>query len=495
MHIDLRDWLQAVERRGELHHISGANWDLEMSGMAEIVQAEGKEPKPVLLFDSVPGFPKEYRTLFGLLASPWRIAQTLGLQENQLDRMSLVRNWRKKSLELRPIPPSFVAAWPVHTTSDSGDQVDLLKFPSPRFHELDRSRYIGTGHTVIQKDPDAGWVNLGTYRVMLVDRNRLALHMLERQHGSLLMHQKYFSRGRVMPVAIAIGMDPVLWWTSCRRLTPWGVSEYDYAGGIKGEPIEVVAGPHTGLPLPARAEIVIEGECHPGELVDEGPFGEWCGYYANLGLATVPEPVIRVKAVHYRDNPILTCEHPAIPSHDASALAVAVGSSVALWNRLEAAGIPGIRGVWCYSEAAGAILFNVISIEQMYAGHARDVGLIAAHNPEIGRYNIIVEEDIDPSDLKQVVWAMVSRNMPDRAIQMLYHCGSQSSDPAIPPEEKRKYRVAPKPLLGSRVIIDACRPMEWKEEWYPVARISDELRTKIIQRWQPVLSGLLNNTD
>ena len=466
-----------------------------MGGIAELVQAEGKEPKPLLVFDNIPGYPRRYRTLFALLGSPWRIAKTLGLAEDRVDRMSLVRNWREKSRELRLIPPRLVTSGPVQANTLTGDQVDLLRFPVPRFHELDRGRYMGTCHTVIQKDPDDGWVNLGTYRLMVVDHNRLALHVLERQHGSMIMHQKYFSRGRPMPVAIAIGIDPALWWTSCRRITPWGVSEYDYAGGIKGEPLEVIEGPHTGLPLPARAEIVIEGECHPGDLADEGPFGEWSGYYGNLGLSPVPEPVVRVKAIHFRDDPILTCEHMAIPPHDASALGVAVNQSVVIWNRLESAGIPGIKGVWCYSEAAGAQLFNVVSVEQMYAGHARDVGLLASQNSEISRYTIVVEEDIDPSDLKQVIWALVSRSLPDRAIQILHHCGSQTSDPAISPEEKRKYRVAPKPLVASKVIIDACRPLEWKPEWYPIVRISDGLRSEILGKWQAVFTDLLKTGD
>jgi len=116
-----------------------------------------------------------------------------------------------------------------------------------------------------------------------------------------------------MPVAVATGIDPTLYFASTDRSVPWGVSEYDYTGGIKGEPIEVIQGPYTGLPLPAHAEVVIEGECHPGEVIDEGPFGEWMGYYANLGLSPVPEPVIRVKAIYHRNDPILTCAIQVYP--------------------------------------------------------------------------------------------------------------------------------------------------------------------------------------
>src|SRR3990172_1100297 len=131
----------------------------------------------------------------------------------------------------------------------------------------------------------------------------------------------------------------------------WGVSEYDFAGGIKGEPIEVIEGV-TGLPIPATAEIVIEGVCRPGEWVDEGPFGEFHGYYANLGRSPVKEPLIEVKAVHYRDNPILTCSSPGVPPHDTT-LMDSMLHSMAIWDKLEVLGIPGVRGVWCHEFAAG----------------------------------------------------------------------------------------------------------------------------------------------
>lgn len=487
---DLREWLAAVENQGELKRISGANWDVEMGGIAEIVYREGKNPKPILLFDDIPGFPRGYRTLFGMLASTLRIAMSLGLPEDETEPTNLVKNWRQKSQGLRLIPPRLVKSGPVQANVLNGDKIDLLKFPTPRFHELDRSRYLGTGHAVIQRDPDEGWVNLGTYRVMLVDRNRLILHVLEGQHGGIMLYEKYLRRGRTMPVAIAIGVDPALWLVSSHSLTPWGVSEYDYAGGIRGEPIEVIAGEYTGLPLPANAEIVIEGECQPGVLADEGPFGEWHGYYANMGLASVPEPVIQVKAVYYRDNPILTCAHPAVPPSDFS-LASAVAWSAALWSSLEANGIPGIKNVWCHEVGCG-ILFNVISIEQLYSGHSRQVGLIASQYHKVaGRYTVVVEEDIDPANLEQVIWAMITRALPDQSIQILPRCRSGSADPAISLDEKKKYQVVPKPLHAARVVIDACRPLEWKKDWYPIARVTPQLRSEILEKWQSLLSQLL----
>jgi len=366
---DLRSWLEEVEEQGELLHISGADWDLEMSSIDEILYEEVKEQRPAILFDDIRDSPKGYRALFGLFGSTWRLARTLGLPVNDNSRLSLIKHWHSKSKELKLVPPRFVTSGPALANRAMNDQVDLLKFPVPRFHEMDGGRYIGTCHGVIQRDPDTGWVNVGTYRIMLVDRNRLALHIMEGQHGSIIMSQKYFARGQTMPIAIVIGADPALFFASCHRAVPWGVSEYDFAGGIKGEAIEVIEGPYTKLPLPAHAEILIEGECQPGDFADEGPFGEWHGYYANLGLLPVPEPVIRVKAVYYRDDPILTCQRAAMPFLDSSTLMASLGESEAMWKRLEAVGIPGVKGVWCHSETAGGDLFVVLSIEQTYAGH------------------------------------------------------------------------------------------------------------------------------
>lgn len=487
-YIDLRDYLKAVEERGELEHVRGAEWDLEMSSIAELVYREGKDQKPALLFDEVPGYPKGYRTLFGMLGSTWRIAKALGVSANDTEPMRLHENWYQKSCNLKPIPPKFVKSGPVMENTDTGSKIDVLKFPVPRFHELDRSRYFGTSHAVIQRDPDTGYVNLGTYRIMVVGHNRLALHATLGMHGNIIQ-EKYFAEGKTMPVAIATGLDPALWWVSCQMDTPWGVSEYDNAGAIKGEPIEVIEGPYTGLPLPARAEIVVEGECHPGEYVDEGPFGEWHGYYGNRGLRTVPEPLITVKAVHYRNNPILTCAQPAVPPHTFNLL-FAVADSAAIRRRLEAFGIPGVIGVWSHYTGSGG-LFIVVSIKQLYSGHARQAGLIASQYPaHMGAYTVVVEEDIDPSNLEQVLWAMVTRARLDRQIHIIPNCHTNNVHPAIPPSEKMAGDKQ-RPITAARVVIDACRDFSWKDDWYPIARISPELRIQIIKKWKSVLSKFI----
>ena len=486
-HKDVRDWIKIIEQDGELKRINGADWNLEMSGITEILYHEGKRPVPALLFDDIPGYPKGYRTLFGFLSSPRRCARALYLPVSN-EPLAVVESLRNKMRTLKLIPPKFVDSGPVLENRLTGKAIDVTKFPSPRHHELDGGRYIGTGHTVILRDPDTGWVNLGTYRSMFVDRNRIAFHALEGQHGTIIRN-KYLSEGKVMPVAVATGIDPTLYFASTDRSVPWGVSEYDYTGGIKGEPIEVIKGPYTGLPLPAHAEVVIEGECHPGEVIDEGPFGEWMGYYANLGLSPVPEPVIRVKAIYHRNDPILTCAHPSVPPSEYTPWACLMRAAM-FWEGLERLGIPGVMGVWCHEEG-GSLLFTVVSIRQMYAGHSKRVGLVANNvTSTIARYTIVVDEDIDPSNLSQVMWAVATRADPERSIQILPRCGTTSADTIVSPEEKRKTKVTPKPLYSSRAVIDACQPFEWKEEWYPVAKISSELRGQLIKKWEWFLKEL-----
>lgn len=135
--------------------------------------------------------------------------------------------------------------------------------------------------------------------------------------------------------------------------------------------------------------------------------------------------------------------------------------------------------------------FNVVSIEQLYSGHALQSGLIASQYPsEMGAYTVVVEEDIDPSNLDQVLWAMVTRALLDRSIYIIPNCHTYNGHPAIPTAEKRA-TDKPKPLTAARVIIDACRDLSWREDWCPIARISPDLRTKIRQTWISVLSKLM----
>lgn len=482
----LRDWLEQVDRLGEVTTIRGADRDLEMAGIWEIMSRENPSTVPVLVFDDIPGFPKGYRTLFGDLESVRRIALTLRLDLEGTDIIHCVKACRERLRQMVLIPPRKVTGGEILENIDKQEKVDLYKFPAPKHHEQDGGRYIGTGHCVITQDPDEGWINLGTYRCMLQGKQTLGLHMSAGRDGRTMLN-KYSARGQSFKVAVAIGVDPALHLASTMTVS-WGTSEYDFAGGLKGAPIDVLEGPYSKLPIPAHAEIVIEGECFPGETQEEGPFGEWAGYYANCGLSPVKEPIIRVKTVLYRTNPILTCAQPAKPPSDL--FAQSVFRSALIWGEMEKAGVPGVQGVWC-DLAGGSRLFNVVAIKQLYPGHARQAGMIASQcnsGVYIGRYTVVVDDDIDITDLREVIWAISTRADPERSVEIIRRCRSSSADPAISPDLKTTTHN-PDDTFTSKAIIDACWPYEWKDRAYPVAQVSPELRSQIVKKW----GTLLNN--
>ncbi len=487
---DLRDWIEILRKQDEIAEIRGASADLEIGALIEMACRDSENFPPALLFSDIPGYPADWRVLGALFSSPSRLGLTLGLSGDDISgKQKMVAACRKKLATINTIPPVMVDTGPVAENVLEGSAIDLLKFPSPRHHELDGGRYIGTANCVITQDPDDGWVNLGTYRCMVLGPDKYGLHMSPGRHGGI-MRSKYFARKEPMPIVLAIGVDPALWLSSNGEV-PFGISEYDYAGGLKQQPIEVMRGPRTGLPIPARAEIVIEGMCYPGDLEPEGPFGEWAGYYANRGLLQVPENVVRVVSVLHRNQPILTVAHPARPKNDSS-FSEATFRSSTMWDEMEKAGVTGIQGVWCH-EVGGARLFNVISIKQQFAGHSRQAAMIASQcrsGAYIGRYTVVVDEDIDPSNLGDVIWAISTRTNPDRAIEVIRWTRSSSADPAVSPDLKEEDHHSTA-FYTSKAMIDACWPYEWRKRAYPIAQISDELRSKMSAKFSGVLAKIV----
>ena len=472
---DLRDWLEIVDGMGELKKIDGADWNLEMGTLAELVARESKGAVPAVLFDKIKDYPKGYRALFAQNASFKRMALNLGLPLD-LAGLDLVRAFRQKLAAHKPIPHKVVKSGPVLENVLAGKNINLLKFPVPFVHELDGGRYIGTGCLVITKDPEEGWVNFGAYRGMVHDETSMALYISPGKHGRI-QRQKYFDQGKPCPVVISVGQDPVLFMVSGNEVD-YGVSEFDYAGGLKGAPVEVIEGEVTGLPFPAHAEIVIEGIMDPQDVKKEGPFGEWTGYYAS---SIRPEPVVRVQRIYHRNNPILCCARPGRPPSDYS-LAKCFVKAALIWDQVEKAGVPDVKGVWCH-EAGGGRLLNIISIKQRYPGHARQA-LVAASQVHagayLGRYVIVVDDDIDPTNTFDVLWALSTRSDPVESIDIVRRCWSGPLDPRIQPGKKG---------FNSRALIDACRPFEWMKDFPPVAESSPELREKIYAKWRKVIEG------
>jgi UbiD family decarboxylase len=473
----LRGWIEAVDSIGELTRVHGADAATEIGGLVDLSQE--RMGNPAILFDAIRGYPAGHRLVANVITSYPRLALTLGLPP-EFGPKELVAAWRKQLGDRPPQPAQLVERGPVLEHVDRGVSVDATRFPAPVWHEGDGGRYLGTGCIVVMRDPDTGWVNSGTYRVQLHDERTLGLYISPGKHGRLI-RDKYWARGKACPVAISMGHDPLLLLLGGLEV-PYGTCEYDVAGGIWGSPLEVVAGPVTGLPVPAAAELVMEGEVPVEELRTEGPFAEWAGYYASGQKA---EPVVQVQSVLYRDDPIVLGCIPGKPPNDNTFYFSPLRSAF-IWDELESSGMPGIVGVWSH-EAGGGRFFHIVSIQQLYPGHAKQVGMAVAGchaGAYANRYVVVVDDDIDPTDTNQVLWALCTRTDVSTDIDTLRRCWSTPLDPMAyggPEQDRLAY-------FNDRLVIDACKPYDRLRSFPTVVGTSDEQRERLRERW-PALFG------
>jgi UbiD family decarboxylase len=468
---DLRVWIAEMEAANQLQKVSGAELEEEIGGIVDVYQR--KIGNKAVLFDDIPGFPSGYRILANILTSIPRINLTIGMPVSS-GEIDLVQFWRRYMREMKSIPPRTVANGLIQENVKAGNELDLLTIPTPKWHERDGGHFIGTGCMVIMKEPDSGWINYGAYRVQVHGRNVASVHCTKGKHGNLIM-RKYHERGEPCPIAVVVGMHPALFMVSGLEI-PYGKNEYDVAGGLLGEPVEVIGGPRTGLPIPASAEIAFEGFVHPDDLVDEGPFGEWCGYYV---AGKKKETAIRVETLMHRNDPILVGAIPGIPPDDDSFYRGTYRSG-AVWNQLEAAGIPEVKGVWAHA-AGGSRLWLTVSIKQQYGGHSKQAGLVASQchaGAYANRFVIVVDDDIDPSNMDKVIWAMCTRCDPREGLELLRGCWSGTSDPMNYGSGDNR---------NARVIIDACKPWSRRDSFPITVGSSKELDKRIHEKWAHIL--------
>ena len=468
---DLRTWLNEVDKLGQLMTVENVHWDLELSTLTEIINERSKT-RPALVFDRIKDYPQGYRVAANLVSSTERLALTLGMKAGLSD-MDFIQAWRQQVKKISPVSAETVSTGPLFENVHKGKEINVLKFPVPRWHELDGGRYIGTDDLVITRDPEEGWVNVGTYRVMVHGPDRLALHMSPGKHGRV-HKDKYHAQGKPLPVAVSFGHHPINFVVASTDV-PNRVNEYDYAGGILGQPLQVVKGPLTGLPIPADAEIAIEGEVAVEDLMAEGPFGEWTGYYASNQPAV---PVIQVKALYFRNDPIL-CGFPLLKPSSGDNLHFSLMRSSLVWNALDEAGVPDVKGVWCHP--AGGRFLTVVAIKQRYPGHARQAGMIASQcrsGAYLGRYVVVVDDDVEITNSEEFLWVLSSRSDPAESIEILRRAWSGPLDPRIPRD-----RVG----HSSRAVIDATRPYEWREKFPKVSGASRELKDKVAADWREFL--------
>jgi len=475
---DLREWLDHAERLGEVRHVTGATWQEDIGLAAEaILRAENG---PCVVFDDIPGCPKGFRLLLNIFAGTRR-NMTFGFPDH-LGKWELSEAYRDAYLkDMKLVPHEIVADGPVLENIMTGDDVDVLKFPSPVWHEKDGGRYIGTGTYSITRDPDENWLNAGAYRAQVHDKNSVGVLMATGHHG-YLHREKYWKKGEPLPIVMVLGGDPLAFFYGGTE-APYGVFEMDIIGGLRGRPVKMVKGRVTGLPFPAHAEIVLEGYITPDKRATEGPFGEWTGHYAG---GAAPRPVLDIKAIYHRNDPILLGVPPMGAGPDEMARYRAVLRSAMVKQNMTAAGVPEVAQVWCH-EIGGSRLLHGVAIKQKYPGHATQAGFIAAQcgaAAYASKYVIVVDDDVDVTNLDHLLWAMLTRTEPKESIQFIQNAWDSPADPRLPPEKR-----AVGDMTHSVAVINACKPYHWRDKFPPSNTPSAEVTRKAKEKFGWLLDG------
>jgi 4-hydroxy-3-polyprenylbenzoate decarboxylase len=475
---DLREWLEHAERLGEVRHVKGASWQEDIGLAAEaILRAENG---PCVVFDEIPGCPKGFRLLLNMFAGTRR-NMTFGLPDH-LRKWELSEAYRDAFLkDMKLVPHQIVDDGPVLENVMTGDDVDVLKFPSPVWHEKDGGRYIGTGTYSITRDPEENWLNAGAYRAQVHDKNSVGVLMAAGHHG-YLHRNKYWKKGEPLPIVMVLGGDPLAFFYGGTE-APYGVFEMDIIGGMRGRPVKMVKGKFTGLPFPAHAEVVLEGFVTPDKRITEGPFGEWTGHYAG---GARPHPVLDIKAIYHRNDPILVGVPPMGAGPDEMARYRAVMRSAMVKQNMTAAGVPEVQQVWCH-EIGGSRMLHGISIKQKYPGHATQAGFIAAQcgaAAYASKYVIVVDDDVDVTDLDHLLWAMLTRTEPKESIQFIENSWDSPADPRLSHEKR-----AVGDMTHSVAVINACKPYHWRDKFPPSNTPSPEVARKAKEKFGWLLNG------
>lgn len=466
--MDLRHFIDKCEKAGELSRVSvEVDWNLELSHISKITE---EKKGPALLFENIKGYDSPVFT--GAFATASRLAMSVNMPSHY-SLCDAAREWMHKTID-ELIPAKEVKDGPILENVHTGNKVDLNMFPVPQFFPKDGGRYIGTATFLAIRDPDTGKVNLGTYRMQMLDDKRCGVQILPGKRGERIMN-KYKKMGKKMPAAAVIGCDPLMMMAGALQ-HEGAQSQYDIIGSVRGAPSEFMHAPLTGLPIPAGAEIVLEGEIDPENFQPEGPFGEYTGYYTDELYKVIKKPCLEVQQILHRDSPILWATSVGRPVTDVHML-LSFTRTAMLWSDLAKMGIPGIKSVNVMPESAGRF-WAVVSVKTMYPGHSSQVGN-AVISTITGSYGIkgviVVDEDIAADDIQRVFWALACRYDPMRGTELIKRGRSTPLDPALEPGGNK--------LITSRILLDATIPFEWQEKPVEVA-LDEATLEKVSARWE-----------
>lgn len=477
---DLREHLAALEKAGKLFRIKREiNKDTELMPLVRW-QFRGlpEEERRAFLFEKVTdakGRKYDIPVTVGALAASKEI-YAMGMQ---CEPDQIMKKWT--DAQLHPIKPVLVDKAPVHEEVHMGAELEregggLDEFPIPiSTPGFDNAPYTTASHFVT-KDPDTGSINVGNYRGMIKSRTRTGICAHPSQHIDI--HWKK-CRAKKIPLeaALVIGAPTNVAYTAVTKI-PYG-KEYEVAGGIAGEPVELVKCKTVDLEVPAWSEIVIEGKIPTDYLEREGPFGEFPGYMA----IKVDNVYFDVTCITHRKNPILTAITSQFPPSESSKMKLLSGESI--WYKFlhYDCNLPSVTDVGFLEEGGSGRHYIVIQMKKTNNAQPwQALNATVALTPSTGKIIVAVDDDIDPRDADAVNWALCFRMQPHLDSRITMGRGA-SLDPSIAPpgdETREGSTFYPLPNGGSALLIDATR----KWDYPPVALPKKEFMDRARQIWE-----------
>ena len=452
--MDLREFLKVLEEEHELQKIK-----VEVDPKHElgaICKIHNERPNsPALLFENVKGH--TIPVVGQLLASDRRVALALGLSQENVFNETVQR-------ASNPIAPKLVSKGVSQDVVFEGVDVDLTKLPLCTNNPRDGGPYITAGHVII-KDPEYG-MNLSIYRMMLVSKNEVTLRFTPGHDGYDFMKNAEKRGQKKFEVAVCIGVPPAVYVAS--QFEPRiGVYELDIAGGLVGEPVEVVKCRTIDLEVPALAEIVLEGELTiPAKTGDEGPFGEFCGYTT----AQVPnERIMTVKAVTHRKNPVYHNIWLGKPPHE-HLYVDALTYAVAAYQELKPA-YPALKKAYAPPWGVSIVLLLQLEKRLMRPGIVDNI-LAASLYTRSGKWKhvFVLDEDVVIEDPNEVLWALTTRFQPATDMFIIPRGITSSLEPSATVDG-----------LTSKLMLDLTIKKNFRGE---VAEPTASMRQAVLQRWK-----------
>lgn len=426
---DLRSFLEEIKAKYPSDYVEV---DKEVSGTYEttaiLTKLEMQKRTPILRFNKVKG--SSYPLVINACASRSVVAAALGFGKDELPQRYL------QALD-NLIKPVVVKDAPVQEIVLTGDQIDITKLPVQTYHDTDVGPYI-SGSIVMAKDPDTGAYNCSYNRLMVKGKNKLGIYMTPGKHLSQI-YEKAEQRKQPMDIAIVIGNHPA-WCMGALYIGPYAIDERDVMGGLMGKPLELIPAKSIDLMVPARAEIVLEGQVMPFDREEEGPYGEFTGYSAGQ----IKRPFIRIKTMTSRKGAIY---------HDVSGgphrellLMSTIPMEPGILHTMRQM-IPAVQSVRC---PAPFTLF--VSIKKTREGQAKQALLTAFATDMQVKHCVVVDDDIDVTDNAAVIRAMATRMQADRDLFVIKGVTHDELDPSrpegVPASDKVGIDATAKPSLA-----------------------------------------------